>query len=384
MRILRSSTGLIPRLGLAALVAGCGSTRTDEDLPVRPDPALTRLDLAQERSTTPIDPQVPGMRRALPASSEVRSMAFSPDGRLLAAGDDQGGVLWDLETMAARAVLDDQPTPVSAVAFDPAGTPLATAGYRFDPVAGIVTLWDPASGTSTGELISHPSPVLAMAYSADGKTLVISTQGEGGAGKIAFVDVETGTVEDGPGPLIASAQRIVTSPDGSMAACGASTTVNYKNVGELVLYDLSARSEHLRPDLPIGVFHDLRFTPDGDSVVLAYQDRSEQGVVQLIDPHSGEPQETLGGLPGEVVALAIAPDGSTFALGDRNGRIHLLDLGSGAIRSAPGFHRGQIRHLAFSPDGRTLASSARDRRVALWVVEALQQLPALPGPSGGD
>jgi WD40 repeat protein len=324
------------------------------------------------------------MRISLPAASEVRSIAFSPDGQLLAVGDDQGGVLWDLKTMAPRAVLDDQPTPVSAVAFDPKGAPLATAGYRFDPVAGVVTLWDPISGTSTGELIAHTSPVLAMAYSADGKTLVIGTQGEEGAGKVAFVDVETGTVEDAPGSLVATAQRIVTSPDGSMAAYGSSTMINYKNIGELVLYDLSARSEHLRPDLPIGQFYDVQFTPDGNALVLAYQDRSEQAVVQLIDLISGEPQESFEGLPGEVVSLAISPSGSLFALGDRNGRVHLLDRESGKIRSAPGFHRGRIRHLAFSPDGKTLASSAQDRRVALWVVEALHQLPPLPGSSQGD
>lgn len=374
---------LFPMLGIAALVVGCGRADTDQDLPLEPDPGLLRLDLSQKRQTDLIPTEVAGIRAVLPAASEVRAMAFSPDGRRLAVGDDQGGVIWDPESLSPVAEIDDQPTPLSALAFspDPEG-PLASAGYRFEPVSGIVTLWDPEDGEKSGELLAHPAPVLSMAYSPDGRTLVLGSQGEGGVGTVAFVDVESGDAEVAPGTLLATAQRLAVSPDSSLAACGASTSINYQDVGELVLFEIGSKAEHSRPELPIGLFFDLAFTPDGSSLALAYQSRSDEGVVQLIDPRTGEIRETISGIPGEVVALAISADGGTFALGDREGRVHLLDRASGAIRSAPGFHRGQVRMLAFSPDGLTLASTAQDRRVALWDVAALDRLD--PGPGGPE
>ena len=107
-------------------------------------------------------------------------MAFSPDGKTLAAGYGVGGVgggvvLWDV---AARKRLADDPLPVKegsvqSVAFSPDGKTLA-AGYGVGVgVGGGVVLWDVATRK---RLADDPLPVKegyvrSVAFSPDGKTL---------------------------------------------------------------------------------------------------------------------------------------------------------------------------------------------------------------------
>ncbi|MBV8268791.1 MAG: hypothetical protein JO252_20885, partial [Planctomycetaceae bacterium] len=118
---------------------------------------------------------------------DVRSMAFSPDGKTLAAGYSGGVVLWDV---AAGQRLGDEPLPVregivGGVAFSPDGKTLA-AGYSGFGVGGVV-LWDVAAGQRLGD---EPLPVRegdvgSVAFSPDGKTLAAGYSG--GFGRVGGV-----------------------------------------------------------------------------------------------------------------------------------------------------------------------------------------------------
>ena len=108
---------------------------------------------------------------------QVESVAFSPDGKTIAAGfyGDIGGgvVLWDV---AARKRLVDEPLPVKeghvgSVAFSPDGTTIA-AGF-WGGIGGGVVLWDVAARK---RLVDEPLPVKegdveSVAFSPDGKTI---------------------------------------------------------------------------------------------------------------------------------------------------------------------------------------------------------------------
>jgi WD40 repeat protein len=109
-------------------------------------------------------------------------VAFSPDGKTLAAGyrlgfrTGAGVVLWDV---AGRKLVVETSLPVTEgfvtrMAFSPCGNILAAGyGHTFDPLSGGVVLWDLAEGKRVTQvpLLVKEGPVESVAFSPDGKAL---------------------------------------------------------------------------------------------------------------------------------------------------------------------------------------------------------------------
>jgi WD40 repeat protein len=101
----------------------------------------------------------------------VSAVAFSPNGRTLASGSNDGTVrVWSTAARSALGVLRNT-GPVRAVAFSPDGRMLAYGGDdRY------LRLWDTADHTELGPFTV--GAVNALAFSRDGRTL--ATAGNGG------------------------------------------------------------------------------------------------------------------------------------------------------------------------------------------------------------
>jgi WD40 repeat protein len=135
----------------------------------------------------------------------VESLAFSPDGRMLAVGGHKGIGLWDYSVGRPLGTLEGHADSVASVVFSPDGRILASASRD-----GAIKLWNAVRGTASGTIIKgHADEVSSLAFSADGKILLSGSRDT----TIKLWDVKTG---DECASLLSLNERdwLVATPDG--------------------------------------------------------------------------------------------------------------------------------------------------------------------------
>jgi WD40 repeat protein len=336
----------------------------------------------------------------IPQPCWVTAVAFSPDGRTVVSGHDDGSVrFWDVRSQRLTGDIPAHPKAVSAIAFTPDGGRVATAGED-----RVVRVWDADSHKPLAELRSHTDRIPALTWSADGSLLV-------SAGWDTSARVwKPGESADPVILLNSHADQVLAaafSPDGRLLATADSdhdVHIWANAAAAKVRVVLRGHADEIRS---------LAFSRDGSRLATAGADR----VIHVWDAASGQlvagpnpngkhgiafvpgptPLLASTGAPavrvwatatgdevppsgdGPAHTVAASADGRWLAVGGTDHATRLYDL------SAPGSPprrleatKPPIGALAFSPDGRLLAqASPADGLVWLWNPAAGQADPDL-------
>ena len=242
------------------------------------------------------------------------TVAFSPDGRQLAAGNRRGGEGLGLEERSAPSQLarGQQHLHSIPVAFSRDGR-LATGAFRED-----LKLWDTGTGLLLRTVHAHRGePVAALAFSPDGE-------------------------------LLASASFDRTAK------------LSNSRTGE-VLHSF---------DLHTGNVECVAFSPDGRRLASGGEDKT----VRVWDTTTGREVLGLRGHTDRCGCVAFSPDGRRLASASSDRTIRIWDAtplrgdeGQGTLTFTQ--HSHEIRSVAFGPDGpdgQRIASAGSDGLVKVW------------------
>jgi WD40 repeat protein len=277
-------------------------------------------------------------------------VAYSPDGRFLAAGGREALQLWDVAAGKLVWQVKGGEDGTHALAFSPDGKILA-AGDR----AGSVRLVEPAGGKeirhwaphSEGEKSDHGTA--ALAFSPDGKTLASG----GSDGMIYFWDPLTGKKRRALRGHFSAIYSLAFSPDGgALASGGHDHTVR--------LWDVATGRARPALDGHRCLIDSVAFSPDGKVLASRGYDDNE---IRLWDPESGKPLRFLEDCHSSVT---YSPDGKSLASSNSDGVMRLRDVATGrVVRSLEG-RLDNREAAAFHPDGRILASAGPGPLIRLW------------------
>ena len=294
--------------------------------------------------------------------TDIFAVAFSPDGRTLAAaGRSKNIALWSVRTRRRIGVLEGGTRDVSNLAFSRDGRRLAATGAD-----NAISIWNVSERRRIGRpLKAHPGSVLGLAFGADGR-LVLSAGRDG-----------TVTISD---------TRAATRYGRSVASYGfyepsalSATSAALSSLESIHVVDLRDGAPMRRVPNVRGYTSAMAISADGTTMAAAQGRR-----VRVWDARSRRPVGTSVKLAtGYSDALALSRDGRRIAVADGTS-VRVWDVRGGPLRTRIKTGKQAVARVGLSPDGNTVAIADTEGTVQLWAAVGTRLMAPMRADNGSS
>ncbi len=286
-----------------------------------------------------------------PMPIAITALAFSPDGTHLATGGYHEVLIWEIASGKLVKRLPGLPERTYAIRYSSNGWWIATASGT-PAQSGVVRLWDVATGEPIRDLLEVDDSVHALAFSPDSKLLA-----SGGCDRsIRIWDLATGrlakTIEDHADWVL----DLDFSPDGSrLVSASRDKTAKLFDIakGE----SIATFPEHTEP------VYAVAYARDGKSVATAGGDK----VIKVWDPNADA--KKIRDIPGHGMAifkLQFTPDGTQLLTCSADKTAREFNSANGAATRTLSGHTDWVYTATFSRDGKFIATGSWDGEVRIW------------------
>jgi WD40 repeat protein len=310
--------------------------------------------------------------KALVCDYSVRVIALSPDGKLLAAGEEPplrpaAIRVWHFPSGRPAFTLRGHKHVVCGLAFHPSKPLLVSTSYD-----GVLACWDVRKGRKVGSVFADKS-FFYPTFVGQNDTLLVSPVRR----PPEFWDVAD------PGKIkLSRRQPLREQPRGGVDAVSPDRTLhvaafqNARQPSAVVVRGVSRGNKVLDLTGPWSTPGSVCFSPDGKTFAVGFLYPSMDGsIVRLWEVASGRQLASFRGPKLGVQALAFSPDGRLLVSGEKNGDIFIWEVKTGKKLLSLYAHSDDVKGLLFSPDGKFLVSASEDDSVKIWVVKDILPRP---------